>query len=397
MTFDLARLIDPIDPGVFRRDYWEKQPLVVTRRDEDHYRDLLTLADVDRVLTSSSIVPPQVRILHEGRLIPLTSRAGQGPTLEALYRQYREGCTVVLQFLHERWMPLMGLCRSLALEFSAGFQANVYLTPPNERGLGDHYDTHDVFVLQVEGVKHWQLFEGPVALPLPGQPYRRGSEHPSELLAELDLHPGDTIYIPRGYVHHAVAGSSASLHVTVGVQPITWAYALLGAVESLIQSDSRLRESLPPGFATDEHTTALATGRLETLLASLGERIEAADVIANAVETALQRMQPSLEGHLLDLQRQHTITPETALRRRPDILWRLRTEDETTCLRFHGKEIRMPAVVEPDLRFITRADGFTPADLPGNLDETGRMVLIQRLVHEGFLTLCVVGGGSQRE
>jgi ribosomal protein L16 Arg81 hydroxylase len=388
VAFDLARLINPIDPGVFRRNYWEKQPLVVRRQNADYYRELLTLADVDRVLTSSSIIPSQFRVLREGRSIPIATSAAQGPTLEGLYRRYREGCTIVLQFLHERSRPLMRLCRSLASEFSAGFQTNVYLTPANEKGLGVHYDTHDVFVLQVEGVKHWQLFEGLIALPLPGQPYRQGGEESAELLAEFDLHPGDTIYIPRGYVHNAIAADSTSLHLTVGVQPITWAYVLLSAMESLIQSDPRYRESLPPGFATDEPAKTLAMGHFDRLLASMSERVEPAEVIANAVETALQRMQPTLEGHLLDLQGHHMITAETVLRRRPDIVWRLRTEDKVAYLRFHGKEVRIPAVAEPDLRFITQADEFSAVDLPGDLDEAGRMVLIRRLVREGFLTSC---------
>jgi ribosomal protein L16 Arg81 hydroxylase len=42
-------------------------------------------------------------------------------------------------------------------------------------------------------------------------------EEPAELLAEFDLRPGDAIYIPRGYVHDAVATDSTSLHLTVGM------------------------------------------------------------------------------------------------------------------------------------------------------------------------------------
>jgi len=41
--------------------------------------------------------------------------------LEAIYAEYRNGATIVAQFLHERWKPLKRLCQSLAAEFSAEF------------------------------------------------------------------------------------------------------------------------------------------------------------------------------------------------------------------------------------------------------------------------------------
>ena len=51
---------------------------------------------------------------------------------------------------------LIDLCRSMEREFSCRFQCNIYVTPGGSaQGLKTHYDTHDVFVLQIEGTKHW--------------------------------------------------------------------------------------------------------------------------------------------------------------------------------------------------------------------------------------------------
>ena len=63
---------------------------------------------------------------------------------DALFEQYREGATVILQFLHERWEPLARLSSSVANELSAALQANVYVTPKNAQGFASHYDDHDV-------------------------------------------------------------------------------------------------------------------------------------------------------------------------------------------------------------------------------------------------------------
>ncbi len=55
-------------------------------------------------------------------------------------------------------------------------------------------------------------------------------------------------------------------------------------------------------------------------------------------------------------------------------------------LRFEGKEVRFPEAAEPALRFAFDVAGFfSAADLPGPLDEPSRLVLVRRLVREGFL------------
>ena len=48
--------------------------------------------------------------------------------------------------------------RSLEREFSTRFQANIYLTPGNAQGFHPHYDSHDVFVVQLQGTKRWRVW-----------------------------------------------------------------------------------------------------------------------------------------------------------------------------------------------------------------------------------------------
>jgi ribosomal protein L16 Arg81 hydroxylase len=205
--------------------------------------------------------------------------------LERVYAQYREGSTIVLQFIHERWKPLAKLCGALSAELSAGFQVNAYLTPQHARGLGIHYDTHDVLVLQLEGSKHWRLFESPVQLPLPGQPYEKDKHASAAPLQEFDLNAGDTLYIPRGFVHEAASTNSTSLHLTVGILPIIWAEVLLASVESLFERDSRFRESLPPGFARDQAISREVEEHLDELLNILPAEISTKPAITNAIES----------------------------------------------------------------------------------------------------------------
>jgi bifunctional lysine-specific demethylase and histidyl-hydroxylase NO66 len=64
-------------------------------------------------------------------------------------------------------------------------QANAYLTPPVAQGLNLHGDPHDVFAVQTHGVKRWVV------------------EPPDEPRWELELRPGDVLYLPAGTRHAA--------------------------------------------------------------------------------------------------------------------------------------------------------------------------------------------------
>jgi ribosomal protein L16 Arg81 hydroxylase len=376
----LAYLIDPIDPAEFKRAHWEAAPLTVKREDPSYYDDLLTLADIDNVL---ALPAPRLRILRDGTEIPAERLDPEG-----VYEHFRDGSTIGLQFVHERIPSLAQLCRSLAAEFSATFQVNAYLTPPNEQGLATHYDTHDVFVLQIAGVKHWRVFEEHIHLPLPGQDKKTSPPDQSDLIAEFDLHPGDAIYIPRGFAHDARSVDSISLHLTVGVRPITWAFLMLSAIEAAIEQDASLRESVPIGFAADAAARRAAETRLTAVLENFRHQVDIERTVDNAASVARHRIGSSLEGHLLDLESVSQLQLDTRVRRRSASPFEVIVADGKAQVSFHSKTVRMPEFVAADLEFIGGADDFTALDLPGVLTESGRLVLIRRLVREGLLTIC---------
>lgn len=388
----LARLIHPVDAETFKRSHWEHEPLVVTRNDPNYYEDLLTLDDVDYILATSSLHSSDLRVLADGRETPLSklvtqNREGAANGLEALYDRYRAGSTINLTLLHERWEPLGRLCHSLAAELTAAVQTNVYLTPSGARGLAAHYDTHDVFVAQVYGSKHWRLYESPVQLPLPEQPHTAPEQGYGRPVRELDLEPGDLLYLPRGFVHDATANHAASLHLTIGILPVLWASVVRDAVDQALAEDVRFREALPLGFALDEALQEQARARVAQLLDALRASASPDSLIGSAARRALFGSRPVLRKHLLDLEAVGSVDLDTPVHRRPGLLWRLADDDASVRLEFHGKEVRLPGHVAEEVRFVTETEEFSGRDIPGRLDEPGRLVLIRSLLREGFLTL----------
>ena len=77
---------------------------------------------------------------------------------------------------------------------------------------------------------------------------------------------------------------------------------------------------------------------------------------------------------------------ETTVERRDSVVFDLEAGDSEVALAFEGRRIAFPAHAREELEAAARSEEPVPAaDLPGKLDEEGRLVLVRRLVREGFL------------
>ncbi len=187
------------------------------------------------------------------------------PDLGRIYKIFQAGATIVLSGLQRYWIPLAHFCNTLELELTQPTQANAYITPRGSRGFDVHFDTHEVFLLQVTGSKHWAIYRPHNRLPLPG-PATQIVKEPGRPIMELDLQAGDSMYIPRGFPHGASSLDNTSIHLTIGVLSITWNQLVRGVVEPLLDT-LPFRQSLPPGFAIQDGASLEKEleKRLETL------------------------------------------------------------------------------------------------------------------------------------
>jgi ribosomal protein L16 Arg81 hydroxylase len=389
----VGSLLHPVTTETFIHEYWEKRHLILAGQRTGCYHDLFSLADVDEILASGAIHPSTVRLVRAGSSIPIASpsangRRGRGAVLERIYGEFRDGATIVLNGVHEKHEPLGELCRQLSRELSVFCQVNAYLTPASSQGLLTHYDTHDVIVLQVEGSKHWRLFDSPLPLPLKNQPFKRETVEAGALQDEVDLEAGDLIYVPRGLLHDATSDKSISLHLTVGILPLTWASLILRAVETCIEQEPSLRASLPLAFARGQTDHERLEAEFLRLFNLVHTHIDVASAVQEAVETAQFGTSAPASGRLLDLEAESRIDMETRLKRRPEIDWWLSRDGDAVTLRFEDKLVTLPTFAEQDLRFLAVTQEFSVAELPGGLDAEGKVVLVRRLLREGFLTIC---------
>jgi hypothetical protein len=295
---------------------------------------------------------------------------------ERVAEEFRAGATIVLQALHLHWRPAALYCRGLEAALGCPVQANAYYTPASAQGFDVHHDTHDVFVLQVAGTKRWLWYRPIVELPTGGQRFDRNCHHPGEPAADFTLEPGDTLYLPRGWPHEARTSDSDSLHLTIGLHPQTRLGAIRAALDECAD-DVEFRRSLE------------ADGTLPgDLLDRVAERLEPERVRARERRRLVERRRPILEGQLAQAEAADRLRASDPVERRPTVLHVLERENGRPTLLFEGKEVSMPERAIDALTAAAEADGpFAAADLPGPLDEAGRLVLVRRLVREGFLRI----------
>ncbi len=384
----LRRLV--VDPVGFAADPWGRAPLLTRAADlPGAFDDLFGETAVDDLVSTHGLRTPFLRVAKDGSTLPtraFTSGGGVGAGIAdqvddtRLTALFADGATLVLQALHRTWPPVVRFAQQLVADLGHPVQVNAYVTPPQSRGFDDHYDVHDVFVLQISGAKRWRIHAPVHEAPLRDQPWtdRREAvraEAERECLIDEVLEPGDVLYLPRGTLHAATALGDVSTHLTVGVH--TWnrhhlAEEVVAAALAAVADDPDVRTSLPLGVDVADPDDLHAHAELvrDRLLAAV--RAVPTDTLAAALggrDDTSGRAAPV--GPLAQLRLAQELTDDTALVLRGSLAAHL----DSGHLRGRGVVVDV-ADLEADV-------------LHGLLD--GQVVTVARLGHETARRLVAAG------
>jgi lysine-specific demethylase/histidyl-hydroxylase NO66 len=375
----LARCIG--DAEGFLQATWGRRPTVHTGEDRLGFADLLTLDDVDRILSTTSLRTPAFRLVDAGEQIPQTAYTRSGTTGSKpvagmadparVFELFRNGATIVFQGLHRYHEPVTRFCRELEIELGHPCQVNAYVTPAGAQGLELHDDPHDVFVLQAFGRKSWEIHTAP------------GEDEREPLRAEIG--PGDCIYMPTGTPHAASTQRSLSGHLTVGVHVVAWRELVRAALDR-IASDPSLDEPIPAGWPSDvEGLGRSLRERLGSAAAGL-DALDARAIVDARFERFLSTRLPLIRGALVDQGALDGIADGSRLARRDGSICVIRIRGERLVVLLGDRRLEMPTWLEPAMRRVAATPSFVVGDLADVLPDPGaRAVLARRLVREGLL------------
>jgi ribosomal protein L16 Arg81 hydroxylase len=386
-----------IDPDLFAAQHWASRPLLTAAAGD--FGDLLSLAAVDELLSTRGLRTPFLRVAKDGKVVEasrFTRGGGAGAEIgdqladDRLAELFVDGSTQVLQGLHRTWPPLVEFGTRLATELGHPVQINAYVTPPQNKGFSPHFDVHDVFVLQVAGEKRWTIHEPVYEAPLRDQEWnryrgavqRRATEEPA---IDAVLRPGDALYLPRGWLHSAEALGDTSVHLTVGVHPVT-RYALVEALTALAAEEPELRASLPLGVdvADPDQLGPDLVATIEALTGWLGKADPAA-VAGRVRRRVWTATRPEPVGPLVQAAAARSVTDATAVRVRGGLRHRLRpVEGGTVVLDLPDRTLSLPAATGDALRALLSGQVLTAGGLPG-LDPADGRTLVARLLRESVV------------
>lgn len=380
--FSFKKLIAPVSPDEFFELYWEKQPLVVQRNDASYYQDLFCLKDFDREVAYAPKKLKTVNAHGEGGGKAYAS-SSHSETFENLLVDLGEGSTVVLDEMQHR-MPNLGLlCRLLGSELGFRFQTNIYLTPPDGKGFSPHHDSHDVFVLQLMGAKEWRINRKQTAMPRLQDVVDVSKIRMGRRPRKIKIQAGDLVYLPRGFVHDATSEREASMHITLGVYSTSWE-DLLNAMTRLASEENwSLRKNLPPGFV--QQCPEPIAEQLRSILTECckGDFLER--VVSQLSDETITQFPMDFSGQVEAHFSGAELSPEDKVGPRRALIYKMRPENGEIKMLFGGRQVTFPSFLDAPLRYCLSTKAFKVKSIPGDLADSERVAVVERLMQEGLL------------
>lgn len=380
----LAQLLHPYSVEDFLAHYWGKKAIAIAAKEQRQFDSLFSWQTLNHLLNFHEFHYPDLRLALAGQVLDEREN-------EKLLHWLQQGATLIIDRVHQ-WVPAIATFTT-AVRYELGYatQVNAYCSFPGQQGFACHYDTHDVFILQIDGSKEWRVLTDTFKYPLAQQKSSTLSPPDTPPYLTCVLHPGDVLYIPRGHWHDAIALNEPSLHLTLGIHIKTGIDWLEWLIEQCCQQEE-WRQSLPLRVSPNAIQDSV-----HHFSQRLRQMVEATD-LAREYECYLDSLGqpiakyslPQQPGFKIFPQGQHTTFAPQPFQRRyisplPDgVGYKITTM---------GKEVSLAGVPLSVIEMMFNQTQFTGQDVLSWLPEYDWDLeiapLLSRLVMEGILALLI--------
>jgi 50S ribosomal protein L16 3-hydroxylase len=188
-------LLGDITPAQFMRDYWHKKPLLI-RQAIPGFKPPLSRASLFE-LAASDVVETRL-VTH----FKQTWDIQNGP-FDTLPTLEEKEWTLLLQGMNLHDDAVNALLRQFNFLPDARLDDLMISYASDGGGVGPHFDSYDVFLLQAHGQRHWRIGAQQDLTLVEGMPLKILRNFKPE--QEFTLEPGDMLYLPPQYAHDGVA------------------------------------------------------------------------------------------------------------------------------------------------------------------------------------------------
>ncbi|MDB5376569.1 MAG: hypothetical protein JWR00_1015, partial [Rubritepida sp.] len=162
MTMTLSQLLAPMSVEQFFAEYHDKQPLHL-KGDAAKFASVLSWRQINRLMDMTHAWTSQsMMVVLDGKPVPAeqyctrapgrdTNAQLMQPVVERVREWVAKGASIVLNDVDSLTPGLAAVSSAIEGAGLGKAQANVYISWQSHKAFHAHYDTHDVWAVQVEG------------------------------------------------------------------------------------------------------------------------------------------------------------------------------------------------------------------------------------------------------
>ncbi len=190
-------LLGGISPKQFLKEYWQKKPLLI-RQAIPHFEGLLDGNELAGLACEEDV---------QSRLVSLSRGKWQledGPFPEKRFSTLpKSNWTLLVQGVNHHLPEAAELLKLFNFIPHARLDDLMVSFAPNGGGVGPHFDSYDVFLLQGQGKRRWRISQQTDLSLVEDAPLRILQNFETE--QEYLLEAGDMLYLPPHVAHWGVA------------------------------------------------------------------------------------------------------------------------------------------------------------------------------------------------
>jgi 50S ribosomal protein L16 3-hydroxylase len=193
-------LLGGLSPQMFMKRHWQKKPLLVRQALPD-FKPVLDRASLFELAASDDV---QTRMVIQEPGQKPAWRFRQGPfQRRALPALKQPGWTILVQGVDLHNDAAHQLMNQFRFVPDARLDDLMISFATEGGGVGPHFDSYDVFLLQAQGRRRWRIGRNKDRTLQPDVPLKILAHFVPE--EEYVLEPGDMLYLPPGYAHDGIA------------------------------------------------------------------------------------------------------------------------------------------------------------------------------------------------
>ena len=251
---NLQTLLGGLSVEEFLRDYWQKKPLLI-RQAIPSFPGLL---DAQQLIDLACEEDAQARLVTQqrGKFSLLHSPFSADDFADFGKKKW----SVLVQGVNHHLASAADLLQQFDFIPHTRLDDLMVSYAPKGGGVGPHFDSYDVFLLQGLGHRRWQISTQADRTLIEGAPLRILSDFKVE--QEWILEAGDMLYLPPHCAHNGIAEDDCMTY-SIGFR--TPAYQEL-AEQFLIYLQDRIEVSgmyADPALQTQQHPSEISTAMLD--------------------------------------------------------------------------------------------------------------------------------------